>query len=214
MTENIYTLLSKVMSEVGAVEKGSRNTQQNYAFRGIDDLYAALQPPLVKYGVFFCTDVEKVEQSYRESKQGSQLTCTLLTVRFTFYAPDGSSIMVRTVGEGMDSGDKSCSKAMSTALKYALIQLFCIPTSEPKDAEHDSPEPVYKRAADVSVEDWNRLAALGKENRWPAAYIKVWLENQKKTGRPLVAIYEEGLARFGQPNASKVEDDVKEGATA
>lgn len=207
MTENIFSLLSKVMSEVGVVGKNSKNTQQGYAFRGIDDLYSALQPPLVRYGVFFCTDVEKIEQTHRDSKQGTLLTCTVLTCRFTFYAPDGSNVFVRTVGEGMDSGDKSCSKAMSTALKYALLQLFCIPTSEATDSEHDSPEPVYKRGADVSVEDWNRLAIIGKENKWPAAYIKVWLENQKKTGRPLATIYEEGLTRFGQPNTSRVEKD-------
>jgi hypothetical protein len=162
-TENIYTLINKVMSEVGGVEKNQKNTVQGYSFRGIDDLYAALQPPLVKYGVFFCTDVEKLEQSGRESKTGGVLTCTVLTVKFTFFAPDGSSIMVRTIGEGMDSGDKSCSKAMSTALKYALLQLFCIPTSEPKDSEHDSPEPVYKREPvaatgerEISRDEWKR----------------------------------------------------------
>lgn len=161
--ENIYFLISKVMGEVAGVEKNQKNTQQGYSFRGIDDLYAALQPPLVKYGVFFCTDVEKLEQTGRESKQGTMLTCTVLTVKFTFYAPDGSSIVVRTVGEGMDSGDKSCSKAMSTALKYALLQLFCIPTSEPKDSEHESPEPVYRKEhseREVTRDEWQKKKAV------------------------------------------------------
>jgi hypothetical protein len=207
--ENIYTLINKIMSETGAVEKNSKNTSQNYAFRGIDELYSALQPPLVKYGVFFCTDVEKIEQTHRESKQGAMLTCTVLTCRFTFYAPDGSSIVVRTVGEGMDSGDKSCSKAMSTALKYALLQLFCIPTSEPKDSENDSPEPVYKRESEVTVADWQRLEQIGSGNKWPKAYMKVYLDNKKKTGRPLTEIYEDALARFGQMNTNSVEDDTK-----
>jgi hypothetical protein len=152
MAENIYTLINKVMSDIGAVGKASRNTQQGYSFRGIDDLYGAVQPALVKYGVFYVTNVEKIEQSTKESKSGGLLTCTVLTVSFTFYAPDSSSIVVRTVGEGMDSGDKSCSKAMSTALKYALLQLFCIPTSEPKDSEHDSPEPVYNKREYSSVD--------------------------------------------------------------
>jgi len=208
-TTEIYSLINKVMSEVGGVEKNSKNTQQGYSFRGIDDLYAALQPPLVKYGVFYVTNVEKVEQSLKESKSGGMLTCTVLTVSFTFYAPDGSSIVVRTVGEGMDSGDKSCSKAMSTALKYALLQLFCIPTSEPKDSEHESPEPVYKRESEVTVSDWERLEQIGSSNKWPKAYMKVYLDNAKKTGRPLVSIYEDALARFGKPNTQPVEDDRK-----
>jgi hypothetical protein len=30
---------------------------------------------------------------------------------------------------------------MSVAHKYALLQVFCIPTDEPKDPEHESPQP-------------------------------------------------------------------------
>ena len=213
--DNIYSLINKIMSEVGGIEKNSKNTQQGYTFRGIDDLYAALQPPLVKHGVFYVTNVEKVEQTSRESKQGSLLTCTVLTVSFTFYAPDGSSILVRTVGEGMDSGDKSCSKAMSTALKYALLQLFCIPTSEPKDSEHDSPEPVYKRptmvkigvqAIEPTMEDWERIDELVKTNHYPRAYFNVWKERESKHKTP-TEIYEAALVKFGQPNKSRVEKD-------
>jgi hypothetical protein len=224
--ENIYSLINKVMSDVGGVEKNSKNAQQGYSFRGIDDLYAALQPPLVKYGVFYVTDVEKIERSERESKSGGILTCTVLTVSFTFYAPDGSSIVVRTVGEGMDSGDKSCSKAMSTALKYALLQLFCIPTSEPKDSEHDSPEPVYKRSVDKQTgevtlpksatapatlgsgePDWSELITIGKVKRWPEGYIKQWIKEQKETGVAADNIYSRGMAKFSLMN-SKAEAGV------
>jgi hypothetical protein len=230
--ENIYTLINRVMSEVGGVEKNSKNAQQGYSFRGIDDLYAALQPPLVKYGVFYVTDVEKIERTERESKSGGMLTCTVLTVSFTFYAPDGSSILVRTVGEGMDSGDKSCSKGMSTALKYALLQLFCIPTSEPKDSEHESPEPVYKRNVDRQTgevtlpkiaegkmtkfsvmnskfdePDWTDLITVGKTKLWPEGYIKQWIKEQKETGEAADNIYSRGMAKFSLMN-SKAEVGV------
>jgi hypothetical protein len=42
------------------------------------------------------------------------------------------------IGEAMDSGDKSANKAMSAAQKYALLQVFCIPTEEPKDTENET----------------------------------------------------------------------------
>lgn len=42
------------------------------------------------------------------------------------------------IGEAMDSGDKSCNKAMSAAQKYAFLQIFCIPTEEPKDTENET----------------------------------------------------------------------------
>jgi hypothetical protein len=59
---------------------------------------------------------------------------------------DGSSIEVVTVGEAMDSGDKSCNKAMSTAQKYAIFQVFAIPTEELKDSDDDSPDPLPKHS--------------------------------------------------------------------
>lgn len=129
------------MGEVGAIAKGRTNKEQGYAFRGIDDLYAALQGPLSAAGVFFAPEIISVERGERLTKSGTLMSVTLLTVSFTFYADDGSTVKVTTVGEGADSGDKSANKAMSAALKYALLQLFCIPTQDPdEDTENASPE--------------------------------------------------------------------------
>jgi hypothetical protein len=61
-------------------------------------------------------------------------------MKFTAYAEDGSSVESVTIGEAMDSGDKSMNKAMSTAYKYALMQIFCIPTEEDKDTENQTHE--------------------------------------------------------------------------
>ena len=45
------------------------------------------------------------------------------------------------MGEAMDTGDKATNKAMSAAMKYALLQTFCIPTEEGgKDTEENSHE--------------------------------------------------------------------------
>jgi hypothetical protein len=138
----IYALIPRIMQEVGAIGKGRKNAQQNYSFRGIDDLYNALQGPLSRHGVFYVPEVTKVERSERvtrrEGGRDSVLFYTILTVRFTFYAPDASSVAVVTVGEAMDSGDKSANKAMSAALKYALLQMFCVPTEEQQDTEYAS----------------------------------------------------------------------------
>ena len=62
-------------------------------------------------------------------------------MRFTFNALDGSKQVCEIIGEGMDSGDKASNKALSVALKYALLQIFLIPTQELIDPEVDSPTP-------------------------------------------------------------------------
>jgi len=145
----IYQAIPKLMAEVGSIAKGRQNKQQGYVFRGIDDVYSALQAPLAKHGVFFAPKVLEQHREERAAKSGGVLIYTILKVEFVFFADDGSSFSVTTIGEGMDSGDKSANKAMSAALKYALLQLFCVPTDEPKDSENDSPEPTPKKGADI-----------------------------------------------------------------
>ena len=60
---------------------------------------------------------------------------SILKIKFTFYAEDGTFVEAITVGEGMDSGDKASNKAMAIAMKYAMFQVFCIPTGDDPDAE-------------------------------------------------------------------------------
>jgi len=142
MSQNkIFSAIPKIMSEVGAIKKTRENQQgSGYMFRGIDDVYAALQPLLHKHGVFFSPSVIESSREERQSKSGGNLIYTILRVKYIFYADDGSSFEVVVPGEAMDSGDKSSNKAMSAALKYALLQVFCIPTEEEKDTEYQSPE--------------------------------------------------------------------------
>jgi hypothetical protein len=134
----IFGLMSKVMSEIGPIAKDRKNQQQNYQFRGIDDLYQACNPVLVRHGVFVVPTVLDRTRESVQTKSGGTLFYTVLTVKHTFYAPDGSSVEAVTVGEAMDSGDKSSNKAMSAAMKYALIEAFAIPTDEPIDTENQS----------------------------------------------------------------------------
>lgn len=138
---NIYHAITQVMSEIGAVGKTHTNTQgSGYKFRGIDDLYNATQAALIKAGVFSVPTVLEMTREERTSKAGGLLLWTTLRIKYIFYAGDGSSVEAVTMGEAMDSGDKSCNKAMSAAQKYAFLQIFAIPTEEPKDTENQTYE--------------------------------------------------------------------------
>lgn len=133
----IYQLIGQAIGKIGAIGKDKRNAQQGFMYRGIDQVYNALNPVMAELGIFFCPEVLEQKREERTTKNGSVLTYTLLTIRFTAYAPDGSNVSMTVVGEGMDSGDKSSNKAMSVAMKYAMFQLFCIPTEEMKDPDAD-----------------------------------------------------------------------------
>lgn len=136
----IYSLIPKVMTEIGAIGKDQKNAHQGYKFRGIDQMYNGVQPALVKHGVFCCPQVLKSETQELEQPDGKTAFRVLLTINHKFYADDGSFIEVVTIGEGIDRSDKASNKAMSAAMKYAFIELLSIPTEDIADSDRDDPE--------------------------------------------------------------------------
>ena len=135
----IFPAICAVMSEVGVVGKDKSNSQQGFKYRGIDDVMNALSPALSKNRIFVVPEVVEQNREERQTKNGSTLTYSILKIKYTFYAEDGSSVSATVIGEGMDSGDKASNKSMSIAFKYACFQVFCIPTEEMKDPDADTP---------------------------------------------------------------------------
>lgn len=138
----IYAKINAIMREIPAIGKEKKNMQQGFAYRGIDDVMNALFPLLSKHGVFVVPEVLSTNRSERTTKSGGNMAFTVSTVKYTFYATDGSCVCAVTTGEGMDSADKSTNKAMAAAMKYALFQTFCIPTEEcaNDDPDRETPE--------------------------------------------------------------------------
>jgi hypothetical protein len=139
---NIFSAISGVMSEIGAIGKDKENTQQHFKYRGVDDVMNALQPLLIKYKVFIVPETLEQIREEKASKSGGVLIYSVCKIKYTFYADDGSSITAVVIGEGMDSGDKATNKAMAIAFKYVCFQVFCIPTEEMTDPDSETPEPV------------------------------------------------------------------------
>ena len=126
----IHEAICAAMSRTGAITKDKKNAQQGFKYRGVDDVMNALQPIFSEFLIFCTPKVLDVKREERVTKSGSAMTYTVVTVEYVFYAADGSSVSCIVCGEGMDSADKSTSKAMSIAFKYACFQLLCIPTEE------------------------------------------------------------------------------------
>ena len=131
----IFEAINGVMRDVGAVGKTQENTFDKYKFRGIDAVMNALYPAMTKNKVFVTPTVLDMQREDRASRDGKTMMYTVLTVKYTFYTEDGSSVDCVVVGEAMDRSDKSTNKAMSAAFKYACFQTFCIPTDEMQDAD-------------------------------------------------------------------------------
>lgn len=148
---NIFESINKIMEQIGAVGKNTKNQQQGFMYRGIDAVMNALSPALVANKVFVVPEVLEQVRDERTNTKGTTLLYTILKVKYTFYAEDGSSVSAIVTGEGMDSGDKSNAKALSIAFKYACFQVFCIPTEEMIDPDAECHEVKAKTISEAMV---------------------------------------------------------------
>lgn len=145
MSQLIFKKMSQVMSEIGAIGKDQKNTAQGFKFRGVDSFVNSLYPALTKHGVFMAprciSERSEIKEVTRSSgKTGVDKYVTIL-MEYDFFAEDGSKVTVGPIpAEGLDSGDKATNKALSAALKYALIQTFSIPTEDMAEGDLESPE--------------------------------------------------------------------------
>lgn len=167
---NIYQSITKIMEEVPSIGKTQRNKTQGFMYRGIDDVMNALQPLLAKNKVFIVPEILEQMREERTTSKSGNLIYSICKIKYKFYAEDGSSVEAITIGEGMDSGDKATNKAMAIAMKYALFQVFCIPTDEMKDPDSETPEQSTKKSNttdnQISEADAKKVEAMMKEMGW------------------------------------------------
>ncbi|MEQ1969724.1 ERF family protein [Xenorhabdus nematophila] len=144
----VYKAISNVAKELAetGIKKDSVNQVQKFRFRGIDAVYNALAPALVRHGLLILPRITERTVTERTTQKGGTLFYVVVKAEFDFIATeDGSIHTVTTFGEAMDSGDKATNKAMSIAYKYAAFQAFCIPTEETAiDADAQVHEVAYQ----------------------------------------------------------------------
>lgn len=153
---NIYESISKAMSEIEPIAKAQKNVTQGFMFRGIDSIMNELQPVFIKNKIFITTDVLETIREERQTSKGGTLLYSILKIKFTFYAADGSCVSSTVIGEGMDSGDKASNKALSVGFKYACLQIFCIPTEDTKDPDFESHEVIKIKTVNPDLEKLTR----------------------------------------------------------
>ena len=177
---NIYESITKIMEEVPAIGKNQVNTQQKFKFRGIDDVMNALQPLLSKHKVFIVPEILEQVREERSTKTGGNLIYSICKIKYKFYAEDGTFIEATTIGEGMDSGDKATNKAMAIAMKYALFQVFCIPTEEMKDPDSETPEESKPKEQTINEEELDMLVTEQEAKTVYALMMSKGLEVEKQ----------------------------------
>lgn len=142
MSENTKpTLLQRinaVQREVDYVQKEKKQGMR-YSIVSHDAVTAKVRPLMVKHGVVYFPCEMDIQQA------GNRTQATM-TVRFV-SVDDASDFMdVKTAGYGIDDQDKGPGKAISYAVKYALLKALGLESGDDPDQDQDvvhrsDPEP-------------------------------------------------------------------------
>lgn len=185
------------MSEVGAVGKDQVNTQQNFKFRGIDDMLNSLHGLFAKNGVIVLpNETEHIQEPYQYlDSRGNQKIQFRSRIHFTFNfvsTVDGSFVTADGWGEAADNGDKGYNKCKSIALKYVLMTLFLVPTADIADPDKETPDEI----ADAPQKPQKRATkGVKEESGNPLLAEAISAVESAKTKVELDAIY----TKYGQP---------------
>lgn len=146
---NIHQRLAAVMTDVTYIQK-ERKQGMNYTIVSHDAVTAKVRPVLLKNGVIYYP--VRCEHTHN----GNRAECAM-TVRFANIDEPSDFIDVPTFGYGIDPQDKGPGKAMSYAVKYALLKTLGLETGD--DADHDS---IAHTAEDPHVPPFDPEAAKAR----------------------------------------------------
>lgn len=155
-----------VMLEVGIVEKGGRNDFHKYSYASEFDLCKALQPSMARHGLCLVPVAMALTRSDGpKTRNGKPQYLTEGPITYELRHSSGEARQVMTWGCGIDGEDKGAYKAMTGAYKYALREVFLIPTGDDPDKDW------REKGAPVVLP---RLEAVGisqaKADRWRLAH--------------------------------------------
>jgi len=135
----VWEAIAAVMAELPGIEKASRNTQQGFDFRSIDDITAQSRKLFGKHGLAIAPRVQRVDFEPVKSSKGTDGFRAVAYVDYLIGHSEGGEVGASMVGEAIDYGDKATSKAVQMAFKYLLTELLQI-GSGGDDPDGQSPD--------------------------------------------------------------------------
>jgi ERF superfamily len=135
---NLRQKLAEVRRRIGYIQKRGHNERSNYSYVTAADIAGSVGDILAELGVVVIPRLEDI--SYESAAgRGEATRMARVVMAYTFADVDsGEEVVAKVAGQGLDAGDKAPYKAMTGALKYALLQSFLLATGD--DPEDDRPD--------------------------------------------------------------------------
>ena len=140
MSDNIYQRINTVMKAVKYVQKDAE--VQGYKAVTHDMVTAVLRPELIKAGIAINVDQLRSELlTRRDPKAGEKMHLYSgdYAVHFVNIESPEDRVTVTVNAHANDNGDKAPGKAMSYAVKYAMLKTFSLETGENDEARFSDP---------------------------------------------------------------------------
>jgi hypothetical protein len=128
-TSNIYQRINAVMANVKYVQK-ERSAGMRYSTVSHDAVTKALHDAIQENGIVYYPQMLVAEQN------GNRTEARVI-VRFANMDEPSDFIDVPSIGYGIDDQDKGPGKAISYAVKYALLKTFGLETGDDPDNDQD-----------------------------------------------------------------------------
>lgn len=126
---NIFQRINAVMFEVYYVQKESKKVNNQFTFVSHDAVAKALHGPMAHNGIAMIPTIKEISQD-------GNRTVVKVSIDFVNIDEPMDRVTVEYWGYGIDQQDKGVGKAISYAVKYALLKVFCLETGD--DIERDS----------------------------------------------------------------------------
>jgi hypothetical protein len=150
-TSKLAAAIVAVMRASKGVPKTGHNSHFNYKFSSIEDVINAVRPAMVDNGIVI------YPQTIEATVHGDR--CDVLAT-YQVVHTSGESLQVVALGSGQDKQDKASNKAMTSAHKNLLIQLFCLPRGD--DPDYSAPPVAEPEPDPFDAEQFmGRIGPLG-----------------------------------------------------
>lgn len=156
---NIYQKLDLARVEIGIVQK-SVSVMNNYKAVCETDILKAVNEAEHKVGLYSFLESLDILKSIQQN--GFNFIRVRVGVKIVNIDKPEECLVFYGLGDGLDKGDKACGKAVTYAMKYALMKGYKIPSGEDSDYfknEEIKPEPM---ATESQIQFYTSL--VGAEN--------------------------------------------------
>lgn len=144
-TLNLHQRVAKAMEKVTYIQKDAKQGMR-YTIVSHDAVTAKVRPALLEVGVIYYP----VSMTWNQDGNRTELQ---LDVRFVNIDNPSEYFDVPSLGYGVDQQDKGPGKAISYAVKYALLKALGLETGDDPDEVQDN-KANHISGAIKNVEDW------------------------------------------------------------